>query len=243
MGSMVSAMKKPGRVAAGFSMVETLISLFILTLVVGAIFNQVQKTQANYRVESMKLDLSQQDREFIDQFTRDLHQAGYPSPESLNIDNLNAAIDPTGGNPNLVSAGITNITQTSLTMEGDLDGSGVVRVVTYTFSPGAGCPGGLPCLLRTVQLKGAAAALGTYVEVQNLVANSGTFTAYDGTGGVIVLPESLPAGATTSTQNYKDLRKIKSITVSLTLQAPARDSNSGVAPQLTMTGTARLPNN
>jgi Tfp pilus assembly protein PilW len=241
---MVNAMKKPSRLRAGFSLMESMISLFILTLVVGAIFQQVRRTQANYRIESQKLDLSQEDREFIDQFTRDLHQAGYPSPASLNIDNLNAVIDPAGGNPNLVSAGITNISQTSLTMEGDLDGSGIVRVVTYTLSAGAGCPAARPCVLRAVQLKGAAAAGTPYVEVQNVVANSATFTAFDATGNPVGLPQTLNANATTSDNSYKNLRKIKSVTVSLTLQIQAvRDVNGGAPPQLTMTGTARLPNN
>lgn len=244
MTPMANGTKKPGRRAAGFSLMETMISLFILTLVVGAIFRQVQRTQANYRMESQKLDLSQEDREFIDQFTRDLHQAGYPSPASLNVNNLNAVVDPTGGNPNLVSAGITNITQTSLTMEGDLDGTGVIKVVTYTFSAGAGCPQARPCLLRTVQVKGAAGAGAPYVEVQNLVANSGSFTAFDGAGNVVALPQTLAANATTSSASYKTLRTIKSVTVSLTLQVQAtRDLNGGAPPQLTMTGTARLTNN
>lgn len=243
MRPMVNTMK-PDRLKAGFSLMESMISLFILTLIVGAIFQQVQRTQANYRIEGQKLDLSQQDREFIDQFTRDLHQSGYPSPASLNTSNLNAIVDPAGGNPNAVSAGITSISQTSLTMEGDLEGDGIVRIVTYSFSPGAGCPGAAPCVLRTVQRKGAAVGGATFVEVQNVVANSGTFTAYDNAGGVVVLPKTLNANATTSDTSYKDLLKIKSVTVSLTLQVQAaRDVNGGAPPQVTMTGTARLPNN
>jgi hypothetical protein len=116
--------------------------------------------------------------------------------------------------------------------------------VKYTFSPGAGCPGAAPCVLRTVQQKGAAAAGTPYVEVQNLVANSGSFTAYDNAGQVVPLPQTLNANATTSDTSYKNLRKIKSVTVSLTLQVQAaRDVNGGAPPQLTMTGTARLPNN
>ena len=220
-----------------------MMSVLILTLVVSAIFMQLQKAQANYKVEGQKLDLSQQDREFIDQFTRDLHQAGYPSPTTLNITNLNAVVDPAGGNPNVVSAGITAISQTSLTMEGDLDGTGVVRIVTYTFSPGAGCPGAVPCVLRTVSQKGAAAPGAAYVEVQNLVANSGTLTALDNAGQVVPLPKTLNANATTGDQSYKDLRKIKAVNVALTLQTTGRNVNGGAAPQVTMTGTARLPNN
>jgi type II secretory pathway pseudopilin PulG len=234
---------KQKRRISGFTLLESMMSVLILTLILGTIFMQLQKAQANYKVEGQKLDLSQEDREFIDQFTRDLHQAGYPAPASLNITNLNAVVDPAGGNPNVISAGITAISQTSLTMEGDLDGTGVVRIVTYTFSPGAGCPGAVPCVLRTVSQKGAAAAGAAYVEVQNLVANSGSFTALDNAGNVLPLPQTLNANATTSDQSYKNLRKIKAVNVGLTLQTTSLNVNGGAAPQVTMTGTARLPNN
>ena len=234
--------KKLLRCASGFTLLESMVSLLVLTVIVGAIFLQLQKAQANYKVEGQKLDLAQQDREFIDQFTRDLHQAGYPTPASLNITNLNAVIDPAGGNPNLVSAGITAISSTNLTMEGDLDGTGVIKVVNYNFSPGAGCPGALPCVLRTVTTKGGGAAGTAYVEVQNLVANSGVFTALDNQGQVVGLPQTLNANATTGNPSYKNLRKIKAVNVSLTLQTTGRNVNGGAAPQVTMTGTARLPN-
>ncbi len=240
---MKSMKKANRRQTNGFTLLESMMSVLILTLILGAIFRQIHNMQANYKVEGQKIDLSQQDREFIDQFTRDLHQAGYPSPATLNITNLNAVVDPAGGNPNLVSAGITNISATSLTMEGDLDGMGTVKVVTYTFSGGAGCPGGRPCVLRTVNLKGAGGGAVPYVEVQNLVAGSGGFAAYDNNGQAIVLPEKLNGNATVSDSSYKNLKKIKSVTVALTLQSTGRDINGGVAPQVSMTGTARLPNN
>jgi type II secretory pathway pseudopilin PulG len=239
---MMGRGKKILRGASGFTLLETMVSLLVLTIIVGAIFMQLQKAQANYKVEGEKLDLAQQDREFIDQFTRDLHQAGYPSPASLNINNLNSGVDPAGGNPNLISAGITQISSTSLTMEGDLDGTGVVKVVNYKFSPGAGCPGAVPCVLRTVTVKGVAGAGTAYVEVQNLVANSGAFTALDNQGQAVGLPQTLNANATINDTSYKNLRKIKAVNVSLTLQSIGRDVNGGAAPQVTMTGTARLPN-
>ena len=226
-----------------FTLLESMVSLLVLSVIVGAVFMQVQKAQANYKVEGQKLDLAQQDREFIDQFTRDLHQVGYPSPAAMNTTNLNAVVDPAGGNPNAVSAGITSISTTSLTMEADLDGTGVVKIVNYRFSPGAGCPAALPCVLRTVTIKGAAAPGTAYVEVQNLVANSGSFTALDNQGNAVALPQTLNANATTGDPSYKNLRKIKAVNVRLTLQTTSQNVNGGAAPQVTMTGTARLPNN
>src|SRR5258708_18183603 len=68
----------------GFSMVETMVAVLIFTIVVGAIFSQINKAQQIYRVEGQRLDLTQEQRSFIDQFTRDLHPAGYPSTNRLN---------------------------------------------------------------------------------------------------------------------------------------------------------------
>jgi len=63
---------------AGFSLIELLLVVLLLSIVVGALFSQIERAQVRYRVEDQQMDLTQQEREIIDQFTRDLHQAGYP---------------------------------------------------------------------------------------------------------------------------------------------------------------------
>ena len=70
--------KNRARRQAGFSLLELLLVVLLLTIVVAALFAQIERAQVRYRVEDQKLDLTQQEREFIDQFTRDLHQAGFP---------------------------------------------------------------------------------------------------------------------------------------------------------------------
>ncbi|HEX4603070.1 MAG TPA: prepilin-type N-terminal cleavage/methylation domain-containing protein, partial [Candidatus Angelobacter sp.] len=62
--------KSKSRRTAGFSLLELLMVVFLLTIVVGALFSQIERAQVRYRVEDQKLDLTQQEREFIDQFTR-----------------------------------------------------------------------------------------------------------------------------------------------------------------------------
>src|SRR5215472_14137763 len=69
--------------SAGFSLVECLIAILILTIFMAAIFNQINKVQSYYKVEDKKVDLTTQQRDFVDQFTRDMHQAGYPTQASL----------------------------------------------------------------------------------------------------------------------------------------------------------------
>lgn len=220
--------------AYGFSLLETMVAVAVLLILVIGVFRQVQRAQASYRVEDQKLDVTQQQREFIDMFTRDLHQAGYPSPNSFNINALG---------DNRISAGLVSINNNSLTIEGDLDGTGV-QTITYAYNAGGGCPGGVACILRTSGPKGAAGV--TTAVVQNVVAPpaAGIFTAYKADGKTAALPLGPPAaGATTGDATYLQLRGIKSVRVTLTLAGLGREMNGANAIQVNMTGTARIPNN
>src|SRR5262249_51943272 len=157
--------------------------------------------------EGQKQDLTQQQGEFLDQFTRDLHQAGFPTLNSV------------GGNPALAAAatGLTAISATSLTMEGDLDGMGTgIKTVTYSYCDGVAiaCPANVacPCLLRSAVLKGSAAL--PFVAVQNVQAPgaAGIFTAYDNTGSPVSLTPPVA------------LQNIRSVRITFTL-AGGRDAN------------------
>ena len=79
---------------SGFTLLETMVAVLIMTIVVGAIFSQINRAQKNMRVEGQKLDLTQQQGEFLDQFARDLHQAGFPTLKSV------------GGNAAAAAAGL-----------------------------------------------------------------------------------------------------------------------------------------
>lgn len=225
----------------GFTLLESMISVALILIVVGGIFRQMQKAQASYRVEGQKIDLTQQEREFIDQFTRDLRQAGYPAPISITnppVTNLGDA---------RVSAGITAISPTSITIEGDLDNTGAVQVVTYTYNNSTTFP--CPCIQRTVVPK-AGGAPATYIEVQNLLdpGLAGIFTPYEisgtgATGAVPGLSLTLPGAAPLNDNTYAQLRKIKSVRVTFTLQGTSRELNGKTPIQVTMTGMARVPNN
>jgi len=117
----------------GFSLLELLMVVLLLTIVVAAVFSQIERAQVRYRVEDQKLDLTQQEREFIDQFTRDMHQAGYPSPTLYGTQfDLSSQF---------TAAGIWYVSDTEVRMEGDVDGDGIVDEVVYTYVGGnAPCP-------------------------------------------------------------------------------------------------------
>jgi prepilin-type N-terminal cleavage/methylation domain-containing protein len=201
---MKSALKR-GKHAAGFTLVESMVAVLVLTILMAAVFSLINRSQTHFRVETQKVDFTQQQREFIDQFTRDMHQAGFPSANSLGP--ANAA---------LAAQGLTFLSATVVTMDGDLDGTGK-QTVTYAYN--AGCS----CLQRIVN--GVASTA-----VENVVAPNPQeiFTGYDATGN--------PAGALTP------LNAIKSIGVTLTVQG-ATDADHTTPIQITMTGMGRLPNN
>src|SRR6185369_11278915 len=62
----------------GFSLLELLFVVAILMLVMGVVFQQMISIQRTSKNEDVKQDLTQEAREFVDEFIRDVHQAGFP---------------------------------------------------------------------------------------------------------------------------------------------------------------------
>ncbi|HET9167190.1 MAG TPA: type II secretion system protein [Candidatus Angelobacter sp.] len=209
----------------GFTLIELLMVVLLLSIVVGAVFSQIDRAQVRYRVEDQKVDLTQQEREFIDQFTRDLHQAGYPT----------AAMYGGIGTANQIALGVTSLSSNDIVVEGDVDGDGLVDTVEYSYFDGSGwtgsAPNPCPCIRRSQLAKGAAGPATNFTQVQNVVGTS-FFTAFDAGGGTITLPASA-----------SDLAKIKTVQITLTTQGAAPDSDAHTSVQVTMTGMARLVNN
>ena len=210
---------------SGFTLIEMLMVVLLLSIVVGAVFSQIDRAQVRYRVEDQKVDLTQQEREFIDQFTRDLHQAGYPS----------APMYGGSATANQVALGVTSLSSNDIVFEGDVDGDGLVDVVEYSYFDGSGwtssAPNPCPCIRRSQLAKGAAGPATTYTQVQNVIGTS-FFTAFDVNGNSITLPVS--AG---------NLSKIKTVQLALTTQGVVQDNDAHKSIQVTMTGMARLVNN
>jgi prepilin-type N-terminal cleavage/methylation domain-containing protein len=203
----------------GFTLTELLMVVFLLSVIVGAVFSQIERAQVRYRVEDQKVDLTQQEREFIDQFTRDLHQAGYPS----------AAMLGPGATANQIAQGVISISGTDLVMEGDVDGDGLVERVEYSYFDGAGWagpgPNPCPCIRRSSLTKGTAGPATNFTEVQNVIGTS-FFTPLNSAG-----------------QAAPDLLSTKAVQINLTTQGKIQDNDAHKSIQVTMTGIARLVNN
>ena len=68
---------------SGFSLIELMVTMGIFTIIMGVMFQQIHQAQHSSVAERAKLDTFQEARAFMDLISRDLHEAGYPSPRSF----------------------------------------------------------------------------------------------------------------------------------------------------------------
>ena len=229
---------------AGFSIMEMMVTLAILTVIMGVIFKQIDLATKHNDSERSKLDVFQESRAFMDLMSRDLHEAGYPSPRNFAPGTLTA-------NPALPSSpyaadhraavGLTRVAIGDLWFEGDVDGDGAVEVVRYFLDPnGAGCP----CLRRSQQPKTDAAPLAQassyQVEVQNVkngtVANPVFYAFKHNTDGT---PLTLPIDFNSDPTSLAQIDTIKAV---LTVESSVRDPQTQIKPITTLVTTVRLNN-
>src|SRR6266545_6743593 len=113
---------------AGFSLLEMMVVVAVLVIVMGAVMQQVDTVQKRYVAEEQGLEISQESREFFDQMTRDLHQAGYPNSRMFGTGSL---ISPNPENDKRNAVGLVKFANDEIWFEGDIDGDGKVEVVAY----------------------------------------------------------------------------------------------------------------
>jgi prepilin-type N-terminal cleavage/methylation domain-containing protein len=238
----------------GLTLIEVMVVLLIVTVLGGVIFSQINTVQQRAASEEQKLDIFQETRDFMDQMTRDLHQAGYPNMHNFAPGQLLAGTstncvllaDPTTCDQH-VAIGLVKIDKDRLYFEGDVDGNGTVSEVVYQLSAtGPNCP----CLRRSQQAKTVGNPLPTleggdqgapvfYTEiqgVQNGTTASPIFYAYRADNTQVT---SLPVDINS---NAADIASINQIKVIVTAQSQYTDLKSGVKPSVTMVSTVRLNN-
>ena len=238
----------------GFSLIEMMVVLAIITLIMGSVFKAIDLTQQTSRTQQVKLDLTQQAREFVDQLTHDLRNAGFPTQR-----NMTSGIADGATGYNLVSPtsphnapGLIYVDNGALWFAGNLDGTAdtpgtaSVKIVRYDYvAAGANQPN-CPCLRRTefkrsggdpfadASAPGGATAQLEIQGVQNgTTAADAIFTVYDGGGNAIPLPINFDSGAT--------IAGVNSLKVVLTVQSPQKD-NTGAYPVTTVVSSIALSN-
>jgi prepilin-type N-terminal cleavage/methylation domain-containing protein len=237
--------KATPRKPRGFTLIELLLSMFILMVFSGLVFQQIIQLQKRATTESATLDMNQQAREFVDQTVRDLHMSGYPSASMYS----NPAIDPSK-----VAAGLVSVSPTQILMEGDVNNDGTVQSVSISYVASDPNDPNCPCIRRSAITKTPAGSLNQpttpyYTETQ-FVLSPGTgpgqsgedlFAYYDQngtqidvTGGVDI---SVPAGPTTPS-GQSIISSIKTIKINLSLLNRQPGENS--ITRTSMSATARL---
>src|SRR5229473_8230996 len=143
----------------GFSLLELVIVCAILSIVLGSVFSGIDLTTQRSQAEQTKVDLTQEGREFVDEFERDLHQAGYPNcrmvKAPLAANNCPADYsNTTVWTSSTVAAGLAYLSNTQIIFEGDVDGNGTVDSVQYRLVDSAGNSpptGTCPCYIQRSQ--------------------------------------------------------------------------------------------
>ena len=223
----------------GFSVIELMMAIVILTVVIGGIFGVIDVVNQRSHTEQAKLDMFQEAREFMDQMSRDLHQAGYPSPRHYTADVTDLMTDPIV-NDELNAVGIVKVDDGDLWFEGDVEGTGIVYVVRYHLDTST--TNGCPCLRRSQleKIDGDPVA-GQTTEVYQIqvqgVQNTDIFSAF--TRGTTGTPITLPVDFSA---NGAMIASVDTVKATLSLRSPVADPKTGQFPTTTLVMTAKLNN-
>ena len=226
------------RDARGFSLIELMVGILVMMIVVGGIFGVIDVVNQRSSTEQAKLDMFQEAREFMDQMSRDLHQAGYPNPRNY-LETGAITVSPVINDPKN-AVGIVKVADGDLWFEGDVDGTGLVSVVRYHLDTST--TDGCPCLRRSqLQKISGNPVTGQTAEVYQVqvqgVQNTDIFSAF--TRGTTGTPISLPADFNS---NGATVASIDTIKATLSLRSPVVDPKTGDHPVSTLVVTAKLNN-
>jgi prepilin-type N-terminal cleavage/methylation domain-containing protein len=233
----ISTLKKNSK---GFTLLEILVSLLILGVVAGAVFEQINRLQRRSSSEAMKLDQNQQAREFLDQTVRDLHMAGYPSASMYSNPSLF---------PSKVAAGLVSVSPTQILLEGDVNNDGTVYSVQINYVASDPNDPTCPCIRRSAIQKNDADSFSqpttpNYTETQYVLppgvgaGQSGEdLFAYYKQDGTAVLIGSGTDISTPTGQNL--ISSIKTVKINLSLLSKQDKESDGLI-RTSMSATSRL---
>lgn len=255
---------KPALQARGFSLLELMVSATVLLVVVGAAVNYIGIVTQRSKAEQTKVDLTQEGREFVDEFERDVHQIGFPGCADFDTGGATACATAVNYNNANIAAGIVAISYTNIIFEGDVNGDGAVESVEYRLLDSAGNyppTGTCPCTLQRSQVPKvnsgllAPAAATAYPqltswsqELQNVV-NSGSPAANAAYGGGLNIAGNVlfGGGAITNTAYYAAVTTFKDFPVfsaydqtGALVQLPLDNSTVAGQKNLTQIKTIRL---
>jgi prepilin-type N-terminal cleavage/methylation domain-containing protein len=230
--------------ARGFTLLEMLISLLILAIVSGAVFAQINRMQQRSSSEAIKVDMSQQAREFLDQTVRDLHMAGYPS----------ASMYSNPSDTTRVAAGLVSVSPTQILLEGDVNNDGTVYSVKIWYVANDQNDTNCPCIRRSAIGKGPQDSLnqpsnGTYTETEHVFppgtgpgqSGEDLFAYYDQNGNGVNIGSGVDISTSAGSTTPSGQALISSIkTVKINLSLSTRDPETNSVTRTSMSATSRL---
>jgi prepilin-type N-terminal cleavage/methylation domain-containing protein len=266
----MSCLRVP-REQQGFTLIELMLSAAIFTLLSGAIFALLVPSQMRFQTESQIVSAFEEARLGLDQIVRDVNVAGYPAIGNFSQTPAagNYAITPVAWNPGYpttpacligTAGGGTCITpgDFDLIVEGDVDGSGIVKWIRYQ-------------LVGTTLMRGVVPKAGTdpvtttastmFPYVQNVMNNAGNaqiaqikaIPAYAGMfpGGNPVpvfqytCDATTPGGAPTPCTNpgaNNSPQSIRDVSITLIVMTPRPDAQTGLLRLVELNGRAHRIN-
>jgi prepilin-type N-terminal cleavage/methylation domain-containing protein len=256
----------------GFSLIEMLIVVAVLSLVMGAIFSTILDGMKKYRLEENRVNTTQESREFLDQIVRDLHSAGYPGLKMFDPGGLGAT--PT--NNSFVSAGLVAVSATDIWFEGDIDDSGNVQSIRYTLQTLAN--GDCPCIMMRSAVQKTTGSPSTQLvnyntQLQNVINSTGgaapypidgstrfngvnvnndtlyatyktvpVFSFYDQNGNPIVVPNDLQGANLNTGINVAQSNNVRMMSVALNLLSAQQDLQTKLRSGVSMRAMVKLNN-
>lgn len=215
---MSTAATRSWKTKAGFSLVEALIAVLILSAVMGVVARNMVQVQQRAYTEQVKLDQLQEGRDFVDQLVRDIQNCGYPNLRM--VDQASVLFSPALQNPVIndarLAVGIVKIGKTEIWLEGDVVGDGRVYSVAYKLN-GTGTCGA--CLQRSqvqkVSGSPVTAQSQTWATEMNGVQNAEIFQAFKTDGSKVDLTSTIDISNALQAQTIASIRMVQ---VNLTLK-------------------------
>jgi len=204
----------------GFSLLEMMLSMLILTIVMGVVFEQLGTAQYRTANEEARLDDFQQVRDFVDEFFRDINQIGDPNSRIFDLSGgtWTPALASPVINDSRFAIGLVKIDNNAIQFEASVNGISTVQSIQYMINGSGSCT---LCLQRSQVDKITGSPLtgqsspnwGT--EVNDLVSNP-IFTYFDTTGTQVT---SLPVDIST-TAGANTIATVKTIQINLRVNDP-----------------------
>jgi prepilin-type N-terminal cleavage/methylation domain-containing protein len=228
------------QIKQGFSLLEVLLSVAILSVVVGGIFEEMNLVVQRQATERFKVDDMQEARDFVDQFFRDINEVGYPNSRMIDTTAAwNPALAVPLINDNRVAVGLVKIDANEIRFEADTNGDGNVQSVVYMLNGSGSCP---VCLQRSQVAKASGANPLTGqtpdwgTEVNDVINTNPIFTYYDNNANQIAVPADINANPTT-------IAKVKTVKISLVIRNNnVRDFKTALPIETNFEGEVSLNN-